>query len=1010
MRPDTLNPKYCYDFLSTQGCLRGSACKLRHDILKCSCGMVLRRRDHHSHVRGKRHTHLHRQARKSRSVLPVVEDPELSPLNSNRQTESSEPEALAVVRCSRCQKRALHSQMAEHLKTHDVQERLESVYAIAENNKHGITIDGLDGVDFGIVGEEQKPVVQLKILRESEPGPQAQTPHVIRLSKCRLQSSSRKDQYGDKFSAELVGSRFITPGHPRFLNVTFQPSYAGRYEDRLELVFRNQTTRSRFVIQRRLVAIVGDKDDHDQIQPSAPYTRRNKRVLLNLDGPIRRGQRPPTWTKTKWVTVLPKFDVPSQIRDVLYKQVASKRKDILALVKEMLPSQFNLTTYGSYFQLLLFLEEEQEKQNLDAYAMEGATLKPNYPRYELEVKGLAEGRPSVLVGDFILVRPTHSTDRTWFQGRVHQVYETHVSLRFDDTFSTYRGTSFDVRFVFNRLPLRRMHMAVMNNNNPPRLLFPGPEHTRNLRKVSDELINQITPFNRAVGSDPEQLEAVAAIVNMPPGSPPFVVFGPPGTGKTVTLVEAMHQLLDKDPSTRLLVCAPNNSAADIIATQLMSLGPSVLLRLNSLSRKLSDMTSKELRKFSLINDNEVFAMPTLEALSKFRVVVSTCITAGVPASLGIKRGFYSHIFVDEAGQATEPTVMVPLKELVGPETNVVLAGDNKQLGPIVHSGLASHFGLRTSYLARIMDREIYDLDGRSNFGGRGITITKLVKNFRSHPAILAFSNEHFYNRELQYCGNPVLTRSLENSEELPKKKFPLIFHGIVGKDQREESSPSFFNIEEASMVKKYCLSLISDRKNGIRAEHIAVITPYHAQRIKILNLLHRQHTTREIKVGSVEEFQGQEKRIVIISTVRSSIDFIGADIHRMLGFVASPHRFNVAITRAQALLIVIGNPMTLSLDPLWRSFLSYIHSHGGWRGKTISFDNSEDGNGEEYIQGIRQRATGEAEEAIAKLKALIVRKNEEIEDGFQFELDEDDSDEDEPGFGIGEGFVIREED
>lgn len=99
-------------------------------------------------------------------------------------------------------------------------------------------------------------------------------------------------------------------------------------------------------------------------------------------------------------------------------------------------------------------------------------------------------------------------------------------MRFDDTFSTYRGNSFDVRFVLNRLPIRRMHAAITNNNNPNRLLFPKPEHVRNMRKVTPDLMNSIVPINRQIGEDPEQLETVVAIVNLPAGSPPFVVFGP----------------------------------------------------------------------------------------------------------------------------------------------------------------------------------------------------------------------------------------------------------------------------------------------------------------------------------------------------------------------------------------------------------------------------------------------------------------------------------------------------
>lgn len=87
-----------------------------------------------------------------------------------------------------------------------------------------------------------------------------------------------------------------------------------------------------------------------------------------------------------------------------------------------------------------------------------------------------------------------------------------------------------------------------------------------------------------------------------------------------------------------------------------------------------------------------------------------------------------------------------------------------------------------------------------------------------------------------------------------------------------------------------------------------------------------------LKVGSVEVFQGQERQAIIISTVRSNVNFLSSDIRRSLGFVADPRRFNVAITRAQALLVVVGDPTVLSLDPIWRRFLDYIHVSGGWRG------------------------------------------------------------------------------
>lgn len=91
-----------------------------------------------------------------------------------------------------------------------------------------------------------------------------------------------------------------------------------------------------------------------------------------------------------------------------------------------------------------------------------------------------------------------------------------------------------------------------------------------------------------------------------------------------------------------------------------------------------------------------------------------------------------------------------------------------------------------------------------------------MKHFRSHPSIIAFSNQHFYGNELEPCGDPVMTHSLEQSESLVKRGFPITFHGIVGKDEQEASSPSYFNINEASLVKRYCLSLVTDRRPRVR--------------------------------------------------------------------------------------------------------------------------------------------------------------------------------------------------
>ena len=278
-----------------------------------------------------------------------------------------------------------------------------------------------------------------------------------------------------------------------------------------------------------------------------------------------------------------------------------------------------------------------------------------------------------------------------------------------------------------------MHQNLIDKHNPARLLFPDTIHLQGASRVALDKIVEIRPFYRPLREDEEQMETVAAITNQKPGSVPFVVFGPyvlkittadllltlficrPGTGKTVTIVEAMRQLIDQDPNVRILACAPNNSAADNIARKLLDLGPTQVFRLNALSRKV-DEVSKNLQDISNINSNRIFSMPDVEQLSKYRVVVSTCLSGGVPSGLGLKKGHFTHIFIDEAGQGKEPEVILPIKSNAGPNTNVILAGDNRQLGPVINSPLASTLGLKLSYLDRIMQRNIYDLGT-----GRGIT-------------------------------------------------------------------------------------------------------------------------------------------------------------------------------------------------------------------------------------------------------------------------------------------------
>ena len=189
---------------------------------------------------------------------------------------------------------------------------------------------------------------------------------------------------------------------------------------------------------------------------------------------------------------------------------------------------------------------------------------------------------------------------------------------------------------------------------------------------------------------------------------------------------------------------------------------------------------------------------------------------------------FTHVFIDDSGRAVEPECIIPVAGLLNVYNprggQLVLAGDPKLLGPILRSPISIEHGLQLSLLERLMERcEVY----REPFDPR--VATKLVQNYRSHPDILALPNRLFYDGDLKAMADELARSSLCEWSHLPKKGFPIIFHGIEGEDEREERSPSFFNRAEASQVAKYVEMLRDTRGIHIMSGEIGVISPYRKQ-------------------------------------------------------------------------------------------------------------------------------------------------------------------------------------
>eukprot|EP00808_Paulinella_micropora_P025780 g1722.t1 len=331
--------------------------------------------------------------------------------------------------------------------------------------------------------------------------------------------------------------------------------------------------------------------------------------------------------------------------------------------------------------------------------------------------------------------------------------------------------------------------------------------------------------------------------------------------------------------------------------------------------------------------------PSLDELLKARVVVSTCCTAGrlhaIGPEPGIQPGHFQFIAVDEAGQATEPETLVSLEGLIDANTLVVLAGDPQQLGPVIRSAAASKYGLGLSMLERLFQRGLYKRSaGLHTYNPR--FITKLIKNYRSHPKILDVPNRLFYDGELEASADHAVTHSFIDWAHLPNAKIPVVFHGVVGKEMREGNSPSWFNPEEALLVEGYVKKVLEFARAGCGPADIGVISPYRKQVQKIKDLLQRTikepRARRELMVGSVEQFQGQERKVIITSMVRSEPAHLEFDKKYNLGFLNNPKRFNVMVTRAQALLVLIGNPLLANTDPVWRELLHCCIRNGCYTG------------------------------------------------------------------------------
>ena len=690
------------------------------------------------------------------------------------------------------------------------------------------------------------------------------------------------------------------------------------------------------------------------------------------------------------------------------------------------PSDLNERSYDRYWFDRLRNESAAYSQELTAYSLYNILIGVENNQtslYHITVPGLRENAPRIDLGDAVLVRPliqfvpnnigqqatlwyeqggpssgrpapnfvgTEYTAIVWGVLRARE----RVILRID-TFPPFH-VNVNVRYVLQdhkRTPLLRSIHRIGSELESSRaetsyrtwvtsMLF--PDHVDSVMQTSLwkgtfdlNCYDQVLNF--------EQARAVDAVVANHYGAVPYLISGPPGTGKTKTIVETALQLLANPGSVKphLLLCAPSDPAADTLATRLAAhLTPKQMFRLNSWTRSFAEVRA-EILPYTYV-ESDLFSLPSWDVMMSFQVVVTTCrdadllvqalltnqalshlaletITAIAPSAASAATSFlhWTALLVDEAAQATEPEVLVPIEVVMPPGNDslglpqIIMAGDQFQLGPRLSDRTG---GLQVSLLERLFDRPFYAGHPMSRRNvARSLkadmlpmpraAFTNLIRNYRSHPAILATPSALYYHDTLI----PEFDKKSDLSDWpawQPPYHWPVLFvqndsvdavDSVLTGTGTGTGSGLVYNEGEAALALQHAQSLLAHFSRTLQAKDVMVMSPFRAQ-VTVLRQRFRDAGLSDVNIGPLEAFQGLEARVVIICTTRTRLGaaagredkFVRDDQTRGLGVVDESRRFNVAMTRAKEALVVIGSApcLTCTGDGNWAAFLSFCQRNG----------------------------------------------------------------------------------
>ncbi len=430
-----------------------------------------------------------------------------------------------------------------------------------------------------------------------------------------------------------------------------------------------------------------------------------------------------------------------------------------------------------------------------------------------------------------------------------------------------------------------------------------------------------------------------------------IVHGPPGTGKTTTMVESIHHTLKFE--RQVLVCAPSNAAIDLLCEKLGDKGL-IVVRVGHPARVTDEILSKTLdaqiahhtnykdlkavkkqadeyyrtaRKYKRNFGHEERQQRRLllqeagklrkeadhleyyitnDILTNAQVIACTMVGA---SNYQIRDRRFSTVFIDEAAQGLEPATWIPITKA----NRVIFAGDHCQLPPTIKSFDAAKAGLDETLFEKTIKRNKADV--------------MLQEQYRMNEQIMSFSSRFFYHDKLK-------ANSQVKSWMLFKDDQSVEFIDTAGCgyfEQVDSETRSSYNKEESDLLIRHFRQYMMLAQNTADDKNptVGVISPYKAQVTSLQDLFKGieeefDNLHPQISINTVDSFQGQERDVIYISLVRSND-------RGEIGFLADTRRMNVAITRARKKLVVIGDSSTIGQHPFYSSFLDYINEIGAYR-------------------------------------------------------------------------------